>query len=215
MIGSLFAGIGGIELGLERAGLGPVRWQVEREPFCRAVLHRHWPDAVQFEDVTEVFGDMGRLKKLTEEQVAQAVELYDAGCSLAEVGKCFGVSRQGMWDLLRRRTEMRPQLRFGSDNHFYRGGPRASDLAQGRAEKAMLRGSLIRPATCQACGAHDAPMKDGRSSIQAHHDDYNKPLDVRWLCQRCHHEWHQNNVSIERVPEPAAGSVELICGGFP
>ena len=42
-IGSLFSGIGGLERGLALAGLGPVRWQVERDPYCRAVLERHWP----------------------------------------------------------------------------------------------------------------------------------------------------------------------------
>ncbi len=51
-IGSLFSGIGGLELGLERAGLGPVLWQCELDPFCRAVLAKHWPNVTRFEDVT-------------------------------------------------------------------------------------------------------------------------------------------------------------------
>ena len=52
-IGSLFSGIGGLELGMERAGLGPVLWQCEIDPFCRRVLKKHWPTVTRFEDVTQ------------------------------------------------------------------------------------------------------------------------------------------------------------------
>lgn len=60
-IGSLFSGIGLLELGLERAGLGDVAWQAEIDPYCRAVLARHWPDAVRYSDVREVTSEATRV----------------------------------------------------------------------------------------------------------------------------------------------------------
>jgi DNA (cytosine-5)-methyltransferase 1 len=50
--GSLFAGIGGFDLGFERAGIKTV-WQVEIDPFCRKVLEKHWPNVQRFSDIRE------------------------------------------------------------------------------------------------------------------------------------------------------------------
>ena len=52
-VGSLFAGIGGFDLGFTRAGFD-IRWQVEIDPFCRAVLARHWPEVTRYADVRSV-----------------------------------------------------------------------------------------------------------------------------------------------------------------
>lgn len=54
-VGSLFSGIGGIDLGLERAGM-TIRWQVEKDDWCRRVLLKHWPDVPKYEDITTLTG---------------------------------------------------------------------------------------------------------------------------------------------------------------
>lgn len=50
-VGSLFAGIGGLELGLERAGM-EVKWQVEIDDYATKVLEKHWPHVARWRDIT-------------------------------------------------------------------------------------------------------------------------------------------------------------------
>jgi DNA (cytosine-5)-methyltransferase 1 len=88
-IGSLFSGIGGLELGLEWAGLGPVLWQCEIDPFCRAVLAKHWPDVRRYEDVT-ARTDWPRVDLICGGFPCQDV-------SSAGKGRGLGGVRSGLW----------------------------------------------------------------------------------------------------------------------
>ena len=45
-------------------------------------------------------------------------------------------------------------------------------------------GNLIRK-PCEVCGREE--------SVHAHHDDYDQPLNIRWLCAAHHHQWHAEN----------------------
>lgn len=120
--------------------------------------------------------------------------MYAAGLSVQQIANFYRVTRQAMWAVLRRRTTLGPNLRFGEKNHFHR-GTRADDHAQNVLEVAIRRGVVKRLARCQTCGEAKT-FKDGRTAIQAHHPDYNRPLDVMWLCQPCHHKWHKENRAI-------------------
>src|SRR5215831_9611163 len=54
-VGSLFSGIGGFDLGLERAGLRTA-WFCESDPYCRRVLAKHWPGVPIHPDVRGLRG---------------------------------------------------------------------------------------------------------------------------------------------------------------
>lgn len=54
-----------------------------------------------------------------------------------------------------------------------------------KANYAISVGRLLRE-PCERCGA---------TRSEAHHDDYSKPLDVRWLCRSCHCLHHRKEIT--------------------
>ena len=223
---SLFSGIGGDDLASDWAGIMTIAF-VERDKYCQQVLRKHWPGVPIIGDVKDctvdtlaslMYNEAGgdnMVRKLKD--YFGAVQMYEGGFSTQEVAAYYGISRQAAWDILRvRGVKMRPQLRYGEDNHFFRGGKIDDDHAQNVVEKAIERGKLTRK-PCEVCGG-DGLMTDGRHEVQAHHDDYNKPLEVRWLCQKHHHEWHSQfkPKAKEVMPREAnAPIVDIVSGGFP
>jgi DNA (cytosine-5)-methyltransferase 1 len=102
-IGSLFSGIGGLELGLERAGLGHTIWQVEINLFCRQVLKKHWPEAERYEDVKEV----GKHNLSPVEIICGGFPCQDI--SVAGKGAGLTGERSGFWyEMLRVIDELKP-----------------------------------------------------------------------------------------------------------
>jgi DNA (cytosine-5)-methyltransferase 1 len=103
-LGSLFAGIGGIDLGFERAGFKTV-WQVEIDPYCRKVLQRHFPDAERFEDVKEV----GKHNLKPVDVIAGGFPCQD----ISNAGRQAGITgeRSGLWkEYARIISELRPKF---------------------------------------------------------------------------------------------------------
>ena len=66
--------------------------------------------------------------------------------------------------------------------------------AHNRVSKAISDGRIMRPDKCEACNEPGA--------LHAHHDDYLKQLDVRWLCPACHRAWHEQHGEAANAEHP-------------
>lgn len=88
--GSLFTGVGGMDLGLERAGM-VCKWQVEINEYCQRVLARRWPNVKRYGDITQLDGSE-----------LEPVDLIAGGfpcqdISFAGFGAGLDGERSGLW----------------------------------------------------------------------------------------------------------------------
>lgn len=91
---SLFSGIGGLELGLERAGMTVVG-QVELDPYCRRVLAKHWPEVPRHDDVRTAADWWLARPRPTVDLVAGGFPCQD----VSDAGDRAGIEgqRSGLW----------------------------------------------------------------------------------------------------------------------
>tara|TARA_B100000282_G_scaffold275287_1_gene232508 strand:- start:172 stop:1140 length:969 start_codon:yes stop_codon:yes gene_type:complete len=106
-IGSLFSGIGGFELGLERAiPNSKTIWQCEQNAFAQKVLKKHWPDVPIYDDIKEI-----------KHGTIDVVDIICGGfpCQdISQAGKRKGIAngeRSGLWfEMLRIIDMVRPRI---------------------------------------------------------------------------------------------------------
>mgnify|MGYP003633326892 CR=1 FL=1 len=118
VIGSLFSGIGGLELGLESAIPGAyTAWQVEQAEYPRRVLAKHWPNARRYEDVRMVHRPW--MLPNGDQRITQPLEPVDLICggfpcqdiSVAGSGAGLSGKRSGLWfEYLRIVRALRPRF---------------------------------------------------------------------------------------------------------
>lgn len=102
-VGSLFAGVGGFDLGLERAGMRSV-WQCDNHPYAKRVLEKHWPDVLRVSDIRDVrAGSVPWVDVIAGGFPCQG--LSDAGLRLG-----LADPRSGLWfEMFRVIRELRPR----------------------------------------------------------------------------------------------------------
>ena len=228
-----FSGIGAWSLAAKWMGWNTLGF-CEKDTFCQEVLKKNFAGVPIHDDIFTLtvddtvnvcYNSLNAIQREEFDMAAhrkdydQAVVMYNAGMSIGDAADFYNISRQAMWAILKRRgCEFRDQLKYGEDNNFYR-GTESNGRVHRAVKRAIKKGILIPRTDCELCG--QVPnTQQGRKGIEAHHSDYNKPLEVLWLCQKCHHHWHKENQAIPFKEVISSGashhcSIDIMTGSPP
>lgn len=91
--------------------------------------------------------------------------------SVEEIAKIFNLSGQSLYRIIQEYK----QIKWAQRN-------RDKAKTHVMVAKAIKEGVLIRAYNCEKCNVEEYTV--------AHHEDYNKPLSVNWLCRSCHRRIH-------------------------
>ena len=191
----LFSGIGGFSLGLERIGMRTVAF-CEIEPFCRAVLRRHWPNVPAYDDIRTL-----TLERLAADGIVADVLCGGFPCQdISLAGRMSGIDggKSGLWaEMLRLIADLRPRYVLVEN----------SPVLRSRGLEAMLRefSAIGYDAEwhCLPLNALDAPHRRDRLWIIAYPTgdrDGLPPLEISagWN-QLEHRAWWDTEPALCRV----------------
>lgn len=103
-------------------------------------------------------------------------------CTKKDVGEHRVNNIEKIREYDRRRAKLPDRIQHNLEiNRIWRNEDKRRSRAHNKVSRAIIKGILVR-AKCERCG---------NPKSVAHHEDYDKPLDVTWLCQPCHKQRHK------------------------
>lgn len=120
-IGSVFSGIGGIDKGLEDAGVGRVAWQCEVDPYARSVLAERWPGLPLYLDVRHLARGARARREHACDLLVGGPPCQDVSVAGRGAGMAPGTRSGLWWEYIRVVRALRPPLVFAENPARSRG----------------------------------------------------------------------------------------------
>lgn len=110
-------------------------------------------------------------------------------CTKSDVNKHRSVNIEKIRAYDRERAKHPDRIKSNVEQtKMWRSQDKRRSYAHSQVSQAIKKGTLIK-IPCERCGCEQS---------LAHHEDYDKPLDVVWLCQPCHKQRHKELKLLEK-----------------
>lgn len=212
---ALCAGYGGLELGLEMAGVHvDLVWYSEIDKHASLVMAHHHPDVPNLGDLTTITTERLEMTTLATHQ-ARAESMYSAYCSgmsMAQVGEQFDVSRQTVFKMFQRRgwdtrpTYVRrlPEQHYGGRKFTYMKSTGYMRATEGDRE--LMHRYIWKVEVGEIPPGHDV-----------HHADHNRLNNELANLECIEHAEHTRRHALEarEAGEPKEPNIDIVTAGFP
>lgn len=122
------------------------------------------------------------------------VDMHESGMTVSQIADALNRDPSTVRAALIRRgvlPKCKPDSPKPNPNGRFKPTVKYSDSAINQEVAKAVKDGIIPKGACEECG---------NTYTVAHHDDYNFPLQVRWLCYKHHFQWHQTHQAIPKIP---------------